>query len=84
LKRAAAKSGDLRRSVTRPVPQFLLPTAVSDWHEQIVIPTIAMAILDRLVHNATDRNARESMRKRTPIATGRKGGMNPKPVSVDV
>src|ERR1019366_7498138 len=49
---------------------------LSRWHEQIGDPTIADAILDRLVHNAHRIEMRgESMRKRQS-ATGREEGMS--------
>ncbi len=37
---------------------------IEDWHENIRDPTIADAVLDRLVHNAYKNNLKgESMRK---------------------
>ena len=47
----------------RPSPPAKLP--IDEWHAVIGDPTLADAILDRLVHNAYKINLRgESMRKR--------------------
>lgn len=49
--------GDVRR----PLPRSTMLTSqlpVSRWHEQIGDPTLTNGILDRLVHNASNRDAR--------------------------
>jgi DNA replication protein DnaC len=47
---------------------------VENWHEMIGDPTIADALLDRLVHNAHRINLKgESMRKRKSSLTGKEG-----------
>ena len=52
---------------------------VKHWHEMIANPTVADAILDRLVHNAHRPNlAGESMRKEAAKRSGRKAaGVRP-------
>ena len=51
---------------------FTSQLPVENWHEYIGDPTVADAILDRLVHSAHQIHleAKESMRKRKAAATG--------------
>ena len=60
-----------RHGVTSTIVATQLP--IENWHENIRDPTIADAILDRLVHNAHKINLKgESMRKLNSSLTNKK------------